>query len=186
MSIHPTAIIEDGAELASSVEIGPYAVIGVGVTLRENVRIGAHSVVQGPSDIGAGTQIFHHAVIGEIAQDLKYNGEAAWLEIGERNVFREFTTVNRGTEGGTTRIGNNNLFMAYSHVAHDATIGNHCVFANAANIAGQTRTIPSAIYTYLNQPGGEDRAIGLVAVSLALALLALIASEWSARRLRAN
>jgi UDP-N-acetylglucosamine acyltransferase len=136
MSIHPSAIVEDGAELASDVEIGPFAVIGSGVILRGGVRVGAHTVVQGPCDIGERTRIFHHAVIGEEAQDLKFDGGPTSLEIGPDNTFREFTTVNRGTRNGTTRIGSNNLFMAYSHVAHDATIGDRCVFANSANIAG--------------------------------------------------
>ncbi|MGB0638443.1 MAG: acyl-ACP--UDP-N-acetylglucosamine O-acyltransferase [Myxococcota bacterium] len=136
MSIHPTAIVEDGAQLADDVRIGPYAVVGPRVTLGSGVTVGAHAVVSGPSSIGADCTIFPHAVVGGDPQDKKFVGEDAFLVVGQRNVFREFTTVNRGTGGGSTTIGNDNLFMAYSHVAHDATIGNHCVFANAANIAG--------------------------------------------------
>jgi UDP-N-acetylglucosamine acyltransferase len=136
MSIHPTAIVDEAATLEEGVTLGPYAIIGAGVTLSKGVTVGHHASVTGPTAIGADTQIFPYAAIGGDAQDKKYAGEEAFLTIGERNIFREFATVNRGTHGGTTAIGNDNLFMAYSHVAHDATIGNHCAFANSANIAG--------------------------------------------------
>jgi UDP-N-acetylglucosamine acyltransferase len=137
MSIHPTAIVQSGAEVAPDVEIGPYAVIGAGVELRAGVSIGAHAVISGPSVIGEDCKIFHHAVIGEDPQDKKYAGEPSRLEVGRGNTFREFSTVHRGTgEDGLTRIGEDNLFMAYSHVAHDCIIGNHCVLANASQLAG--------------------------------------------------
>jgi len=139
MSIHPTAIIDDTVQIADGVSIGPYAVIGPHVELSTGVQIGAHAIISGPSKIGKDCQIFAHAVIGGSAQDKKFKGEDAFLEIGDRNIFREFATVNRGTGGGSTVIGNDNLFMAYAHVAHDAVIGNHCVFANSANIAGHVR-----------------------------------------------
>ena len=139
MSIHPTAIVDEQATLAEDVTVGPYAIIGPDVTLSAGVRVGSHAVVNGPTTIGKETVIFSHAVIGGDAQDLKFKGEEAFLQIGERNTFREFATVNRGTMGGTTTIGNDNLFMAYTHVAHDATIGDHCVFANSANVAGHVR-----------------------------------------------
>jgi UDP-N-acetylglucosamine acyltransferase len=147
MTIHPTAIVDKGAELASDVAVGAYSIIGPGVTLREGVEVGAHSIIKGVTDVGAGTKFFHHVVIGEDPQDQKYAGEVTRLEIGENNTFREFTTVNRGTVagGGVTTIGNGNLFMAYVHVAHDCKVGNRVIFANAANIAGHVVVEDSAV-----------------------------------------
>jgi UDP-N-acetylglucosamine acyltransferase len=136
MSIHPTAIVDPTATIADGVEIGPYAIVGARVCLSEGVTIGAHAIVSGPTELGEGCQVYPHAVIGGDAQDKKFRGEEAFLKVGRRNIFREFTTINRGTDGGSTSIGDDNLFMAYAHVAHDAVIGNHCVFANSANIAG--------------------------------------------------
>ncbi len=137
-NIHPTAIIDPAAELSSSARVGPYAIIGAGVELHDDVVIGAHAVVQGPTVVGARTHIFHHAVIGEVPQDKKYRGESTRLVIGTDNIFREFSTANRGTTqgGGKTVIGDHNLFMAYSHVAHDCIVGDNCVFANCASLAG--------------------------------------------------
>jgi len=139
MSIHPTAIVDSSATIADGVSLGPYSIIGANVTLDSGVSVGHHASVTGPTTIGANTQIFPYAAIGGDAQDKKYAGEEAFLTVGERNIFREYTTVNRGTRGGHTTIGNDNLFMAYSHVAHDATIGNQCAFANSANIAGHVQ-----------------------------------------------
>jgi UDP-N-acetylglucosamine acyltransferase len=138
MAIHPTAIVEEGAQLAPDVRIGPYAVIGAYVQLGEGVEVGAHAVVTGHTTVGAGTRIFPHAALGGEPQDLKYAGEPTRLDIGARNTFREFTTASCGTGqgGGVTRIGDDNLFMAYSHVAHDCTIGDHCVLANSVALAG--------------------------------------------------
>ncbi|NOY24886.1 MAG: acyl-ACP--UDP-N-acetylglucosamine O-acyltransferase [Oligoflexia bacterium] len=138
MAIHTTAIIDPQAELADSVQVGPYAVIGAGVTLKDRVVIGAHAVVTGPTIVGEGSHLSHHTVIGEDPQDKKYQGEPTRLIIGKDNVFREFSTANRGTlqGGGQTVIGDGNLFMAYSHVAHDCVVGDHCVFANCASLAG--------------------------------------------------
>jgi UDP-N-acetylglucosamine acyltransferase len=137
MSIHPTAIVDSTAELAA-VEIGPYAVVGPGVTLHDGVVVGPHAVIYGESVLGEGCHVHAHAVIGGDPQDLKYAGGPTRLEIGPRNVFREFVTVNRGTEhgGGVTVIGSDNLFMACSHVGHDARIGKDCVFANSVALAG--------------------------------------------------
>lgn len=147
MRIHPTAIIDPKAELADSVEIGPFAIVGPGVTLHEGVKLGAHAVVSGPTVLGARTQLFHHAVIGEDPQDKKYKGEPTRLIVGADNVFREFSTANRGTVqgGGETRIGDGNLFMAYSHVAHDCVVGDHCVFANCASLAGHVEVQDHAV-----------------------------------------
>ena len=139
MSIHPTAIIDPAATLADGVTVGPYAIVGAHVSLSEGVTIGSHAIISGPTQLGEECQVYPHAVLGGDAQDKKFRGEEAFLTIGRRNVFREFTTINRGTDGGSTSIGDDNLFMAYAHVAHDAVIGNHCVFANSANIAGHVR-----------------------------------------------
>lgn len=136
--IHPTAIVEDSAELASDVEVGPYAVIGAKVTVNAGTRIGAHAVIRGPTRIGKNNHIFNHVSLGEAPQDKKYRGEPTALEIGDGNTIREFCTINRGTaqDVGTTRIGNNNWIMAYVHVAHDCQIGDHTVFANSVQLAG--------------------------------------------------
>ncbi len=136
--IHPTAIVEDSAELASDVEVGPYAVIGAKVTVDAGTRIGAHAVIRGPTRIGKNNHIFNHVSLGEAPQDKKYQGEPTALEIGDGNTIREFCTINRGTaqDVGTTRIGNNNWIMAYVHVAHDCQIGDHTVFANSVQLAG--------------------------------------------------
>lgn len=147
MRIHPTAIIDPSATLADDVEVGPYAIIGPDVSLAEGVRIGAHSCIRGPTTIGAHTRVHPHAVLGEDPQDKKYAGEPTRLEIGAHNTFREFSTVNRGTVsgGGVTRIGDHNLFMAYSHIAHDCQVGDHCVFANCASLAGHVQVGDYAI-----------------------------------------
>ena len=137
-AIHPTAIIDAGAELGAGVSVGPYAVIGAGVVLGAGCRIGPHAVILGPTRMGAGNEVWQFASIGDIPQDKKYGGEQTLLEIGDRNRFRECCTVNRGTVtgAGITRIGSDNLFMAYSHVAHDCVVGNQCVLANCATLAG--------------------------------------------------
>jgi UDP-N-acetylglucosamine acyltransferase len=147
MAIHPTAIVDARAELGNDVEIDAYAIVRAGVVLHDGVRVGPHAVLTGPTIIGAGTRIFPFASLGEDAQDLKYRGEITRLEIGERNIFRENSTVNRGTAGGggVTHIGSDNLFMAGSHVAHDCYVGNHCVFANCAAIAGHVTIHDRAI-----------------------------------------
>lgn len=138
MAIHPTAVVDARAEVGRDVEIEAYAIIRAGVILHDGVHVGPHAVLTGPSSIGAGTRIFPFASIGEDPQDLKYRGEPTRLEVGARNVFREGVTVNRGTGhgGGVTRIGDDNLFMAASHVAHDCVVGSYCVFANCAALAG--------------------------------------------------
>lgn len=136
--IHPTAIIDPSAELADDVTVGPYAVIGADVTVGAGTRIAAHAMVVGPTTLGRDNRVWQFASIGDDPQDLKYRGERTTLEIGDRNQFRECCTVSRGTASGhgTTRIGSDNLFMAYAHVAHDCIVGNHCVLANYAGLAG--------------------------------------------------
>jgi UDP-N-acetylglucosamine acyltransferase len=140
-NIHPTALVAADAELDPSVEVGAYAVIGPGVQVGANTRIGPHAVVQGPTRIGADNQIFQFASVGSAPQDKKYRGEPTRLEIGDRNVIRECVTLNRGTtkDAGVTTIGDDNLFMAYSHVAHDCHVGNQCVLANNATLGGHVQ-----------------------------------------------
>lgn len=138
MAIHPTALIAADASIAADVEIGAYTVVGPGVSIAAGCWVGPHVVIDGPTSIGPQNSIFQFASIGAAPQDLKYNGEPTRLEIGERNVFRENCTINRGTTKDqlVTRIGNDNLFMAGSHVGHDCVIGSHCVFANYATLGG--------------------------------------------------
>lgn len=138
MSIHPTAIISPNAELGKDVSIGPYSIIGDGVILHDDVRVGSHCVIEGPSEFGRASVFFPFVSAGQVPHDLKYRGERSWLRAGERNTFREYTTLHRGTEGGgnLTQIGSDNLFMAQSHVAHDCIIGDHVIFGNGATLAG--------------------------------------------------
>jgi UDP-N-acetylglucosamine acyltransferase len=136
--IHKTAIVERGAELDSSVEVGPYAVIGPKVRIGPRTRIGPHAVIEGDTQLGAGNIVFQFASVGAIPQDLKYAGEPTALIIGDENSIREFTTVHLGTAqgGGVTRVGSRCLLMANSHVAHDVRLGDGCILANSVAIAG--------------------------------------------------
>jgi UDP-N-acetylglucosamine acyltransferase len=145
--IHDTAIIDASAQIAADVEIGAYSVIGADVEIASGTVVGPHVVVMGPSKIGHDNRIFQFSSIGEAPQDKKYQGERTWLELGDRNVIREFVTLNRGTDegNGKTIIGSDNLFMAYSHVAHDCLVGNHIVFANAASLSGHVEVGDYAI-----------------------------------------
>ncbi|MBL8013123.1 MAG: acyl-ACP--UDP-N-acetylglucosamine O-acyltransferase [Candidatus Omnitrophica bacterium] len=146
--IHETAVISPSAKIAPSVSIGPYAIIEGNVVIEDDVVIGNHCVITGNTEIGAGCQFFTGAVIGSAPQDKKHvGGKNSFLKIGTKNVFREYVTVNCGTEegGGQTIIGNRNLFMAYSHVAHDCKIGNDCVIANLGTLAGHVTLEDRAI-----------------------------------------
>jgi UDP-N-acetylglucosamine acyltransferase len=136
--IDKTAIIDPTAKIADNVHVGPYSVIGADVEIGEGTWIGPHVVIKGPTKIGRNNKIHQFASVGEDPQDLKYKGEKTRLEIGDNNVIREFCTLNRGTvqDKGVTRIGNNNLFMSYVHIAHDCVVGNDTVFANNASLAG--------------------------------------------------
>lgn len=137
-NIHPTAIIDPGAQIADGVEIGPYCVIGPHVSLAAGVKLKAHVVVDGHTSIGEGTVVYPFASLGSAPQDLKYAGEPSKLEIGSNNVIREHVTMNPGTKDGgmKTVVGNNGLFMMAAHVAHDCMVGNHVIMANNATIAG--------------------------------------------------
>ena len=137
VKIHPQAIVSEKALLSSGVEIGPFSIIEDNVKIGENTKVGPHCLITGFTTIGKNCQIFKGSSLGTAPQDLKYRGEKSYVEIGDFNVIREFTTVNPGTEKDEkTLIGNNNLIMAYSHIAHNCKVGSNCVFANAATLAG--------------------------------------------------
>ena len=137
-NIHPSSVIEDGAQIDPSAVIGPFCLVGSEVTIGPDVELKSHVVVKGRTVIGEGTVVFSFAVIGEIPQDLKFKGEQSGLVIGKRNRIREHVTMNAGTEGGggMTKIGDDCLFMAGCHIAHDAIIGDRVIIVNSAAIAG--------------------------------------------------
>ncbi|HUL46733.1 MAG TPA: acyl-ACP--UDP-N-acetylglucosamine O-acyltransferase [Steroidobacteraceae bacterium] len=136
--IDARAVVSPEARLAAEVSVGPFSVIGPGVEIGPRTIVGPHAVINGPTTIGADNHVFQFASIGDAPQDKKYRGEPTRLVIGERNVFREFCTINRGTthDRGVTTIGDDNLFMACSHVAHDCAVGSRTVFANGAVLGG--------------------------------------------------
>lgn len=136
--IHSTAIVDPTARIADDCDIGAYSIVGADVSIESGTTVGPHVVIKGPTRIGKRNRIFQFASVGDDPQDLKYAGETTELIIGDHNTIREFTTINRGTEGGggVTRIGNHNLFMAYIHVAHDCQLGDNIVMANGASLAG--------------------------------------------------
>ena len=147
MSIHPTAIVEDGAKLGSDVRIGPFCMVGPDVSLGDGVELINHVVVAGHTSVGAGTRIWPFASIGHQPQDLKFSGEVSYLEIGERNMIREHVTMNPGTSGGglNTRVGSGGLFMMGSHVGHDCHVGDNVIFANNATLGGHVTVEDFAI-----------------------------------------
>ena len=138
MNIHPTAVVDKKAKLADDIEVGPYAIIGPDVEIQSSTTIASHVVIEGHTTIGKGCRIFTGACVGTIPQDLKYKkGTKSFLKIGNNNIIREYVTLNLGTnEGGVTSLGDDNLLMAYSHVAHDCKVGNVCVIANSGTLAG--------------------------------------------------
>lgn len=134
---HPTAVVDDDADVHPSVSVGPFAVIGPGVELGPHVRVGSHALVERDTRVGEGCEIHHGAVVGTDPQDLKYEGESSTLELGARTVVREYATLNRGTAAsGATRVGADSLVMAYAHVAHDCRIGDHVILSNTVNMGG--------------------------------------------------
>ncbi|SPH21287.1 Acyl-[acyl-carrier-protein]--UDP-N-acetylglucosamine O-acyltransferase [Ascidiaceihabitans donghaensis] len=137
-NVHPSAVIENGAVIDPTAKVGPFCVVGPDVVLGPDVELKSHVVVTGKTTVGEGTVIFSFAVIGEIPQDLKFKGESSALQIGARNRIREHVTMNAGTEGGggVTKIGDDGLFMAGCHIAHDAIVGNRVIVVNSAAIAG--------------------------------------------------
>ncbi|MCG8276002.1 acyl-ACP--UDP-N-acetylglucosamine O-acyltransferase [Stenotrophomonas sp. NLF4-10] len=136
--IHPTAVVDPAARLADDVRVGAFSLIGAGVEIGAGSVVGPHCSIHGPTRIGRGNRFVGHAAIGGEPQDKKYAGERTELVIGDGNVIREFVTINRGTGGGggITTIGNDNWLLAYTHVAHDCHVGNHCVFSNNTTLAG--------------------------------------------------
>lgn len=145
--IHSSAIVDPKAEIADEVEIGPYSIIGANVRIGVGTIIGPHVVIKGLTEIGERNRIFQFASIGEVNQDLKYRGEETRLKIGDGNTIREYVTMQIGTVTGRseTTVGDRNLFMVYSHVAHDCEIGSDCILANCATLAGHIRIDDGAI-----------------------------------------
>jgi len=145
--IHPTAIIDPGAELGNDVRVGPYAVIGPKVTIGDGCTIGGHAIIESHARIGRNCRIHAFASIGAPPQDLKFRGEDTWVDIGEGCTIREYVTVNRGTSqgGGNTRVGKGVLLMAYCHVAHDCRLDDRVIMANAATLAGHVEVGKGAI-----------------------------------------
>jgi UDP-N-acetylglucosamine acyltransferase len=136
--VHPLAVVDSTARIGEDVKIGPFAIIGANVTIGDRTEIGAHVQIDGPTVLGVENHIYPHVCLGMDPQDLKYAGEPVRLEVGNRNTIREFTTFHRGTGkgGGLTTVGDDNLFMVYSHVAHDCHVGSRTIFANCATLAG--------------------------------------------------
>ncbi|MDD5409881.1 MAG: acyl-ACP--UDP-N-acetylglucosamine O-acyltransferase [Methylobacter sp.] len=145
--IDPTAIVDSKAELADDVSVGPFSVIGADVKIGAGTVIGSHVVIKGPTNIGSHNRIYQFTSIGEDPQDKKYAAEITRLEIGDRNTIREYTSMHRGTkqDRSLTKIGSDNLFMAYTHVAHDCVIGDHVIMANGASLAGHVHLHSHAI-----------------------------------------
>lgn len=145
--IHPSAIVDPAAILAEDVSVGPFSIIGPDVEIGSGTTVGPHVVIKGPSRIGRDNRIFQFASVGEDPQDKKYQGEITQLEIGDRNVVREYCTIHRGTaqDQSLTRIGSDNLLMAYTHVAHDCVIGDGVIMANGASLAGHVSVDDHAI-----------------------------------------
>jgi len=142
--IHTSAIIDPSAQIADDVEIGPYTIIGANVTIDTGTWIGPHVVINGPTKIGKDNKIYQYSSLGDAPQDKKYAGEDTSLEIGDRNVIREYCTFNRGTaqDVGVTRLGNDNWIMAYVHLAHDCQVGDDTIFANGSTLAGHVTVEP--------------------------------------------
>ena len=138
MAIHPTAIFDPAARIHPDAEIGPFCIIGAEVEIGARTRLMANLYMEGPAWIGEDNIFFPYSTVGVASQDMKYHGERAETRIGHRNRIREFVSIHRGTEGGglVTQIGDDNLIMAYAHIAHDANIGSHCILGNAVTMAG--------------------------------------------------
>jgi len=154
--IHPTAVIDPSAEIGEGVSIGPFTVIGPDVKIGKGSTIHSHVVLKGPTTIGEDNEIYQFSTVGDNTPDLKYNGEPTTLEIGDRNIIREGVTIHRGTvqDKGYTRIGNDNLIMAYAHIGHDSVVGNHTILVNNASLAGHVEVGDWAIlsgYSLIHQ-----------------------------------
>ena len=144
--VHPSAIVDSTAVLGEGVHIGPNCLVGSGVTLGDRCRLHGHVVLSGPTTIGADNEFYPFACIGQRSQDLKYEGEPTYLEIGSGNTFREFVTVHRATApNGATRVGNGGNFLSYSHIAHDCVVGNDVIFSNNGTLAGHVEVADRAV-----------------------------------------
>ncbi len=155
-AIHRSAIVDPSARIAEGVRVGPWSIIGADVTLGEGTQVASHVVIKGPTTIGKDNRILQFSSVGEDTPDLKYQGEATRLVIGDRNVIREGVTIHRGTvqDRAETTIGNDNLIMAYAHIGHDSVIGNHCILTNNSALAGHVHMGDWAIlggYTLVHQ-----------------------------------
>src|SRR3981081_3546356 len=145
--IHPTAIVDHGAQIGAGSEVGPYCVIGPDVTLGEHCWLQHHVTLCGPMRAGARNKFYAYCSIGQQTQDLKYQGEPTYLEIGDDNTFREFVPINRSTTSeGKTRVGNRGNFLAYSHIGHDCIVGDDVVFSNNGNLAGHRQVADHAVW----------------------------------------
>jgi UDP-N-acetylglucosamine acyltransferase len=146
--IHPLAIVDPGAKLGKDVQIGAFSIIGAGVEIGSGTWIGPHVVINGATRIGSDNRIYQFSSLGEAPQHLGYKGEPTWLEIGDRNIIREYCTLNRGSAGGggVTRLGHDNFIMAYCHLAHDCQVGNRTIFANGTSLAGHVRVEDQVIF----------------------------------------
>ena len=146
-AVHPSAVVEPGARLGTGVRVGAFSYIGTEVEIGDGTVVGPHCSIHGPTRIGRDNRILGHAALGGDPQDKKYGGERVELAIGDRNTIREFVTINRGTGagGGCTRIGDDNWLLAYTHVAHDCVVGNHCVFSNNATLAAMLAKRPMVV-----------------------------------------
>ena len=144
--IHPTAIVDEGAKIGAGTTVGPYCVIGPNVAIGENCWLQHHVTLTGPMRAGSGNKFYAYCSIGQQTQDLKYQGEPTYLEIGDENTFREFVTVNRSTTSeGKTRVGNRGNFLAYSHIGHDCVVGDDVVFSNNGTLAGHVEVGDHAV-----------------------------------------
>lgn len=146
--IHPQAIIDPKADIAPGVSVGAFSIIGPDVIIEKGTWVGPHVVINGPTKIGKDNKIYQFASIGEAPQDKKYAGEPTRLEIGDNNIIRESVTISRGTaqDEGVTRLGDDNLIMAYAHIAHDCQVGNSTVFANSTSLAGHVHVADYVIF----------------------------------------
>jgi UDP-N-acetylglucosamine acyltransferase len=146
--IHPLAIVDPGAKIGKDVQIGAFSIIGAGVEIGNGTWIGPHVVINGPTRIGSENRVYQFSSLGEAPQHLGYKGEPTWLEIGDRNIIREYCTLNRGSAGGggVTRLGHDNFIMAYCHVAHDCQVGNRTIFANGTSLAGHVQVEDQVIF----------------------------------------
>lgn len=161
MSIHPTAIVAEGAVIPASCTVGPYCVIGANVVLGEECELVSHVVLDGHTSFGARNKVFSFACVGIAPQDLKYAGEPTRVEMGDGNTIREYVTISRGTKGGggVTRLGSRNLIMAYVHIGHDSQIGNECILPNGATLAGHV-TVEDYVTLSANAPVHQFCRVG--------------------------